>query len=62
MINYTPFGHSGWQTIVSEIRRPAGNKTAVVSTINSDTNVPLSGASATRASRPRTYPSWPSRL
>src|SRR5471030_1693384 len=36
MINYTPFGHSDWQTIVS-----ASKKTAVVSTINGDANVPF---------------------
>ncbi|HRD77465.1 MAG TPA: transporter substrate-binding protein, partial [Hyphomicrobiaceae bacterium] len=36
MINYTPFGHSDWQTIVAEIKKfgSAGKKTAVVSTIN----------------------------
>jgi ABC-type branched-chain amino acid transport systems, periplasmic component len=36
MINYTPFGHSDWQTIVSDIKKfgSAGKKTAVVSTIN----------------------------
>ena len=35
MINYTPFGHSDWQTIVSDIKKfgTAGKKTAVVSTI-----------------------------
>lgn len=43
MINYTPFGHSDWQTIVSDVRRfgSAGKKTAVVSTINGDANVPF---------------------
>jgi urea transport system substrate-binding protein len=43
MINYTPFGHSDWQTIVSEIKTfgSAGKKTAVVSTINGDANVPF---------------------
>ncbi len=43
MINYTPFGHSDWQTIVSEITAfgGAGKKTAVVSTINGDANVPF---------------------
>ncbi|MFM9942265.1 MAG: urea ABC transporter substrate-binding protein [Hyphomicrobiaceae bacterium] len=43
MINYTPFGHSDWQTIVSEIKKfgTAGRKTAVVSTINGDANVPF---------------------
>jgi urea transport system substrate-binding protein len=43
MINYTPFGHSDWQTIVADIKRfgSAGKKTAVVSTINGDANVPF---------------------
>ncbi|WP_331344317.1 urea ABC transporter substrate-binding protein [Cellvibrio sp. UBA7661] len=43
MINYTPFGHSDWQNIVSDIKRfgSAGKKTAVVSTINGDANVPF---------------------
>ncbi|HMB78323.1 MAG TPA: urea ABC transporter substrate-binding protein [Kiloniellaceae bacterium] len=43
MINYTPFGHSDWQTIVSDIKKFAseGKKTAVVSTINGDANVPF---------------------
>nr|WP_151702455.1 urea ABC transporter substrate-binding protein [Nitrincola alkalilacustris] len=43
LINYTPFGHSDWQTIVSDIRSfgSAGKKTAVVSTINGDANVPF---------------------
>ena len=43
MINYTPFGHSDWQTIVSDIKTfgSAGKKTAVVSTVNGDANVPF---------------------
>ena len=43
MINYTPFGHSDWQTIVASIKDfgSAGKKTAVVSTINGDANVPF---------------------
>jgi urea transport system substrate-binding protein len=43
MINYTPFGHSDWQTIVADIKKfgAAGKKTAVVSTINGDANVPF---------------------
>ena len=43
MVNYTPFGHSDWQTIVSDIKKfgSAGKKTAVVSTINGDANVPF---------------------
>ena len=43
MINYTPFGHSDWQTIVADIKAfgSEGKKTAVVSTINGDANVPF---------------------
>lgn len=39
---YTPFGHSDWQTIVGDIKTwAATGKTAVVSTINGDANVPF---------------------
>ena len=40
---YTPFGHSDWQTIVSRVKKFAneGKRTAVVSTINGDANVPF---------------------
>ena len=43
MINYTPFSHSDWQTIVSDIKEfgSTGKQTAVVSTINGDANVPF---------------------
>src|SRR3989339_1529989 len=43
MENYTPFGHSDWQTIVGDVKKFAstGKKTAVVSTINGDANVPF---------------------
>jgi urea transport system substrate-binding protein len=43
MINYTPFGQSDWQNIVAKIKDfgSAGKKTAVVSTINGDANVPF---------------------
>lgn len=43
MVNYTPFGQSDWQSIVSEIKKfgSTGKKTAVVSTINGDANVPF---------------------
>ena len=43
MINYTPFGQSDWQSIVAEIKKfgSTGKKTAVVSTINGDANVPF---------------------
>ena len=40
--SYTPFGHSDYQTIVANIKKfAAGGKTAVVSTINGDSNVPF---------------------
>src|SRR5437868_7820917 len=43
MINYTPFGFADWQTRVAAIKKfgSAGKKTAVVSTINGDANVPF---------------------
>ncbi|MFO1185286.1 MAG: urea ABC transporter substrate-binding protein [Bauldia sp.] len=43
MVNYTPFGFSDWQTEVAAIKKfgSAGKKTAVVSTINGDANVPF---------------------
>lgn len=43
MINYTPFGHSDWQSIVADVKKfgSEGKKTAVVSTINGDANVPF---------------------
>src|SRR3954464_14529123 len=43
LINYTPFGQSDWQTEVSKIKAfgSAGKKTAVVSTVNGDANVPF---------------------
>ncbi|MAI41674.1 MAG: urea ABC transporter substrate-binding protein [Candidatus Azotimanducaceae bacterium] len=43
MISYTPFGHADWQSIVSDIKKfgSEGMKTAVVSTINGDANVPF---------------------
>jgi urea transport system substrate-binding protein len=43
MINYTPFGFADWQTEVSKIKEfgSAGKKTAVVSTVNGDANVPF---------------------
>ncbi|MEZ5478146.1 MAG: urea ABC transporter substrate-binding protein [Thiolinea sp.] len=43
MINYTPFGHSDWQSIVADIKKfgSEGKQTAVVSTINGDANVPF---------------------
>ncbi|OQX70032.1 MAG: urea ABC transporter substrate-binding protein [Sorangiineae bacterium NIC37A_2] len=42
MEEYTPFGHTDYQTIVSNIKKfAAGKRTAVVSTINGDSNVPF---------------------
>jgi urea transport system substrate-binding protein len=43
MEEYTPFGHSDWQGIVARVKRFAGDgiKTAIVSTINGDANVPF---------------------
>lgn len=43
LINYTPFGFSDWQSEVSKIKAfgSAGKKTAVVSTVNGDANVPF---------------------
>ncbi len=39
---YTPFGHGDYQTIVANIKKFAlGGKTAVISTINGDSNVPF---------------------
>lgn len=39
---YTPFGHSDYQTIVANIKKfAAGGKTAVISTVNGDSNVPF---------------------
>ena len=42
METYTPFGHSDYQTIVANIKKfSAGKPTAVISTINGDSNVPF---------------------
>jgi urea transport system substrate-binding protein len=43
MEEYTPFGHADYQTIIAKIKKFAGEgkKTAVVSTINGDSNVPF---------------------
>ncbi|HVA94512.1 MAG TPA: urea ABC transporter substrate-binding protein [Candidatus Dormibacteraeota bacterium] len=42
-VNYTPFGYSDWQARVAAIKKfgSAGKKTAVISTINGDANVPF---------------------
>ena len=42
METYTPFGHADYQTIVAEIKKfAAAKRTAVISTINGDSNVPF---------------------
>ena len=43
LINYTPFGFADWQSEVAKIKKfgSAGKKTAVVSTVNGDANVPF---------------------
>src|SRR5215216_4040358 len=43
MEEYTPFGHSDYQTIIAKVKKFAGEgkKTAVISTINGDSNVPF---------------------
>ena len=43
MEEYTPFGHSDYQTIIAKIKKfsSEGKKTAVISTINGDSNVPF---------------------
>jgi len=43
MEEYTPFGHSDYQSIIAKIKKfsSEGKKTAVVSTINGDSNVPF---------------------
>ncbi|MGA7802099.1 MAG: urea ABC transporter substrate-binding protein [Gammaproteobacteria bacterium] len=43
MVNYTPFGYSDWQSIVAKVKKfgSEGKKTAIVSTINGDANVPF---------------------
>jgi urea transport system substrate-binding protein len=43
MEEYTPFGHSDYQSIIAKIKQfsAQGKKTAVVSTINGDSNVPF---------------------
>ena len=60
LINYTPFGHSDWQSIVADIKKfgSAGKKTAVVSTINGDANVVRRPGATQRTGCPR-MASWP---
>ena len=59
---YTPFGHSDYQTIVADIKKfAAGGKTAVVSTVNGDSNVPSTRNWPTRARKPPRCRWWPLR-
>ena len=52
MEEYTPFGHNNYQTIVGNIKKfAAGKKTAVISTINGDSNVPFIVSWVTKASK-----------
>jgi urea transport system substrate-binding protein len=64
MINYTPFGHSDWQSIVADIKKfgSAGKKTGVVSTINGDANVPFYKELGNQGIWPKTFRWWLSRL
>src|SRR5262247_4741747 len=59
MINYTPFGHSDWQTIVADIKKfgSQGKRTAVVSTINGDANVPFYKELANQGIKAKDIPS-----
>ena len=43
MEEYTPFGHSDYQSVIARIKKfsAEGKKTAVISTINGDSNVPF---------------------
>src|ERR1700755_3528280 len=58
MINYTPFGHSDWQTIVADIKKfgSAGKKTAGVSTLNGDPNLPFSKGPRNRGNKAKDLP------
>ena len=58
MVNYTPFGQSDWQSIVADVKKfgNAGKKTAVVSTINGDANVPFYKELANQSISPEQIP------
>lgn len=58
MVNYTPFSHSDWQSIISDIKKfgSTGKKTAVVSTINGDANVPFYKELSNQGVRSRDIP------
>ena len=63
-VNYTPFGHSDWSTIVSDVVELAsdGSQVGVISTINGDANVGFyKELAAAGRRRPTTSPSSPSR-
>jgi urea transport system substrate-binding protein len=54
---YTPFGHSDYQTIVAGIKKfAAGKRTAVISTINGDSNVPFYKELANQGLKARDIP------
>ncbi len=58
---YTPFGHSDYQTIVADIKKfSAGGKTAVISTVNGDSNVPFYKELANQGLEATEVPVWPS--
>jgi urea transport system substrate-binding protein len=58
-INYTPFGHADWQTRVAAIKKfgSEGKKTAIVSTINGDANVPFYKELANQGVKAKDIPS-----
>ncbi|UOO82087.1 urea ABC transporter substrate-binding protein [Uruburuella testudinis] len=57
MVNYTPFGHSDWQSIVADVKKfGAGGNAAVVSTINGDANVPFYKELANQSVSPEQIP------
>jgi len=58
LVNYTPFGHADWQSIVAQIKRfgATGRPTAVISTINGDANVPFYKELANQGVRARDIP------
>jgi urea transport system substrate-binding protein len=56
---YTPFGHSDYQTIVADIKKfSTGGKTAVVSTINGDSNVPFYKELGNAGLKAKTFQLW----
>ena len=60
-VNYTPFGFSDWQTEVSAIKEfgSTGKKTAVVSTVNGDANVPFYKELANQGIAASARKNWP---